>query len=35
MFEMVGNFVISVIYIKRSFKQMCLYCMLNVKGLMA
>ena len=35
MFEMVGNFVTSVIYIKRYFKQMYLYCMLNVEGLMA
>ena len=35
MFEMVGNFVTSVIYIKRYFKQMYLYCILNVKGLMA
>ena len=35
MFEMVANFVTSVIYIKRYFKQMYLYCMLNVKGLMA
>ena len=35
MFEMVGNFVTSVIYFKRYFKQMYLYCMLDVKGLMA
>ena len=35
MFEMIGNFVTSVIYTKRYFKQRCLYCMLNVKGLMA
>ena len=34
MFKMVGNFVTSVIYIKRYFKQMYLYCMLNVKGLL-
>ena len=34
MFEMVGNFVTSVIYIKIYLKQMYLYCMLNVKGLM-
>ena len=35
MFEVVGNFETSVIYIKRYFKKMHLYCMLNVKGLMA
>ena len=35
MFEMVGNFETSVIYIKRYFKQMYLYCMLNVTDLMA
>ena len=35
MFAMVGNFVTSVIYIKRYFKQMYLYFMLNVKGLIA
>ena len=35
MCEMVGNFVTSVIYIKRYFKQMYLYCIYNVKGLMA
>ena len=35
MFEMVGNFLTSVIYVKRYVKQMYLYCMLNVKGLMA
>ena len=35
MFEMVGNFVTSVIYIKSYFKQMYLYWMLDVKGLRA
>ena len=35
MFEMVGNVITSVIYIKIYFKQMYLHYMLNVKGLMA